>query len=182
MSGCGNNVKEEVTTYDYNLTEIDYGFSCKISSIYGEKDIIVYERNILEFLCDSVGRCTLEGVYIPIDSIGIHIKRVVLGLPGALDNPHMKTVKLNYCGEVSFPDKLVISLLFSPSVKYEKSSEVRKQIIESYKELRNEFILNKFGKTMHDIYESDKDRFIHINNELDYIYPVRLNEVINELQ
>jgi len=178
---CKKEINELLET-DFKVIEFYYGFDNYAKNIrdYDLDPLIIKERNFLEINVDKNGACKIEGKNIEPELIITELKKYLIPNP---ENERMpKTIEKEFtnAGKVIVNENLLISVLFDKDLSYKKYSEIRNKIYIARNEIRNEFVINKYGKNLTELMTSDKEIENEQFHELNSIFPFNYTEIMEE--
>ena len=85
-----------------------------------------------------------------------------------------------YAGKVITNKNLFISALYHENLNYNKYNKIRNKIFIAYNEVRNEFTLKKYGKSLSELRNEDKEIEMQKYYELTSIFQFRYTEIMEE--
>ncbi len=166
---------------DYKVIELEYGFDNYLKNIQdSSEEIVIKERNIIIIKVREDGNINIEKKAVSDSLITIELKKYIVPNP---DNDEMpKTVEkmFKYSGKVNVNESIIVLGIFHKKLNYEKYREIRNKIYIAYNEVRNEFSLRKFDKTLLELIQSKEEKDIIIWREIRQIFPIRYMETIAE--
>ncbi|WP_159948018.1 hypothetical protein [Polaribacter septentrionalilitoris] len=181
---CKEEIKEmnELLESDFKIIEYYYGYDNYEKNIRNaESDpIIIKERNFLEINVDINGNCEIEGKKIEPDLIIPELKKYLIPNPENKSMPKTIEKEFTYAGKVIVNENLLISALFDKNLSYKKYSEIRNKIYIARNEIRNEFAIKNYGKSLAELMTSEKKDEIEQFYELNQIFPFNYSEIMEE--
>jgi hypothetical protein len=162
---------------DYYVVQLSYDFDNYIKNERSKEDpIMINIRNVFVINCDSIGVCRIKGVEIPIDRIKSEIKKILINKTDSKAFPSLSRDMFEYSGLVIYPPDFTILVKYHPNVTYKQFSRIRNEIFKAYNDIRNEFALSRFNKTMAQLRKSETDEDRGRFKEVKIIYPIRYSE------
>ncbi|MEJ8762174.1 biopolymer transporter ExbD [Phocaeicola sp. HCN-40430] len=132
-------------------------------------DIIVKERNVLQVKLNKDDQLMVAGEWADIKQLRDKAKEFIANPNDDANLPekHMKNLPL--FGSVMITEKHVISVQNDVGTSYEAYLQVQNELVAAYNELRNELAQSKFGKSLADCSEAEKDAITQY-------YPQKISE------
>tara|TARA_B110001450_G_C17418051_1_gene398646 strand:- start:55 stop:648 length:594 start_codon:yes stop_codon:yes gene_type:complete len=172
---------EAVLETDYIIVEVDYGLDNYTKNIRKKSEpIIIKERNIVIINVDKNGQIKIEGNVVEDSLIVTELKKYIISNPENKQMPFTTEKEFEYSGNVVMNKNLLISAKFNQELDYKKYSEIRNKIYSSFNEVRNEFSIKTFNKTLVELIHSSEQIDNLKWNELKQIFPIRYSEIIGE--
>ena len=165
---------------DYKVIEVDYGFDNYMKNIRDKSEpYIIKKRNLVLIDVDKNGETLIEDNFIPDSLIISEFKKYIV--PNPTDEKMPMTVEKNfqYSGKVNMHKNITILARFDKELNYEKYREIRNKIYLAYNEVRNEFSLSKFDKSLTELLNSDEEEDVLKWREIRQIFPIRLTESVD---
>ena len=178
---CKKEINEILET-DFKIIQFYYGYDNYEKNIR-EKEIeplIIQERNFLEINVNINGDCEIEGKKIEPELIVSELKKYFIPNAENMEMPVTIEKEFTYAGKVITQKNLLISALFDENLSYKKYSEIRNKIYKAHNEVRNEFSIKKYGKTLFELISSEDKTEIKKYYELTDIFPLRYTEIMEE--
>ena len=172
---------EKILKTDFKAVEIDYNFDNYINNTKNKSEpFIIKARNIIEINVNKNGEVEIEGKIINDTLIIKTLKEYLSPNPENNEMPITIEKEFTYSGKVIMNKNVIISAFFDKNLTYEKYSKIRNKIYISYNEIKNEFAIERFGKSLHQLMklneENDNLKWIEINK----IIPINYTEVIEK--
>lgn len=169
--------QEKIKDADHYLVQLSYDFDNYIKNErLNENPMVINIQNILIIDCDSVGVCHIKGVEIPIDSIRGKIVMLLSNKTDSIAFPKLRCEMFEFSGLVTYPSNFTILVNYHPDVKYKQFHKIRNEVFKAYNEVRNEFALSRFNKTMAQLRNSQTDEDRGRFREVKLIYPICYTE------
>lgn len=134
-----------------------------------KSDIIVKERNVLQVKLNKDDQLMVAGEWADIKQLRDKAKEFIANPNDDPNLPekHMKNLPL--FGNVMITEKHVISVQNDVGTSYDAYLQVQNELVAAYNELRNELAQSKFGKTLAECSEEEKDAITQY-------YPQKISE------
>jgi hypothetical protein len=139
---------------------------------------IIKERNIVIIEVDQNGIISIEDKIVADSLISYELIKYITPRPNNDKMPMTIEREFDYSGKVTMTKSLLVAARYHESIDYKKYSHVRNSIYASYNTVRNDFCLEKFGKTIQEISESNEEVDNEIWREVRQIFPIRYHEIL----
>lgn len=162
---------------DYKVIEVDYGFDNYMNNVRDKSEpYIIKERNLVIIEVNKNGETTIEDNSIPDSLIISEFKKHIK--PNPTDEKMPMTVEHNfeYSGKVIMHKNITILTKYDEDLSYEKYREIRDKLYFAYNDVRNEFALSKFNKSLMQLVNSDEKEDVLKWREIRQIFPIRITE------
>jgi biopolymer transport protein ExbD len=148
----------------------------------------IKQRNIFEILVNANDQLLVEGEYIQISALRAKAKEFIKSNPsfpsvvseGNENYPNMPEFKMQEIPGLGnmYVSKQIISLQNDNGTSYEMYIKVQNELVAAYNELRNEFALQKFGKSYTELsQQAGSSELIKEKAEaVKDVYPQRISE------
>jgi len=93
--------------------------------------------------------------------------------------PITVTKDFHYSGKVFLQKNIIIVAKYSKDLNYEKYREIRDKFYIAYNEVRNEFSLSKFDRSLIELLKSEEQEDNMKWEEIIEIFPIRYTETAN---
>tara|TARA_R110001592_G_scaffold317668_1_gene594591 strand:+ start:1863 stop:2447 length:585 start_codon:yes stop_codon:yes gene_type:complete len=177
---CKENV-EKALKPDFKVVELNYNFDNYVNNIRDKSEpFIIKERNIIEINVNQNGEVKIEGEIVNDTLIVEKLKEY---LSPDSENEEMPTTiekKFTYSGKVLMNKYVIISALYHKELNYINYRKIRNKIYTAYNETKNEFTIERFGKSLYELMKSNEKIDNLKWNELTEIIPVNYTEFIEE--
>jgi hypothetical protein len=180
---CKKEIEEinELLKSDFKVIEFYYGYDNYMTNVRDNKKsetIIIRERNFLEINVNKNGDFELEGKIVQPHLIVSELKKYLLPSPQKKGMPETIEQEFTYAGKVITNKNLFISALFDKDLNYKKYNKIRNKIFSAYNEVRNEFTIKRYGKTLSELRNQDKEKEMQKYYELTSIFQFRYVEIM----
>ena len=167
---------------EYKVIEFYYGFDNYMTNVRGNKvePFIIKERNYLEIIINEKGEFELEKKMIESNLIVSELKKYLIPNPENKEMPETIEQEFTYAGKVITNKSLFISALYDKNLNYKKYNKIRNKIFIAYNEVRNEFAVRKYEKTLSELRNSDEKTDLLKYYELTDIFQFRYTERMEE--
>ena len=175
---CEEEMKELLET-DFKVIEFYYGYDNYMTNVRDNKKsepMIIRERNFLEINVYKNGDFELEGKIVQPNLIVSELKKYLIPSPDNKEMPETIEQEFTYAGKVITNKNLFISALFDNNLNYKKYNKIRNKIFIAYNEVRNEFAIKKYGKTLSELRNQDNETEMQKYYELTSIFQFRYTE------
>ncbi|MBL4643149.1 MAG: hypothetical protein JKY44_06105 [Flavobacteriaceae bacterium] len=175
---CEEEMKELLET-DFKVIEFYYGYDNYMTNVRDNKKsepMIIRERNFLEINVYKNGDFELEGKIVQPNLIVSELKKYLIPSPDNKEMPETIEQEFTYAGKVITNKNLFISALFDNNLNYKKYNTIRNKIFIAYNEVRNEFAIKKYGKTLSELRNQDNETEMQKYYELTSIFQFRYTE------
>lgn len=148
----------------------------------------VKQRNIFEILVNANDQLLVEGEYIQVTELRAKAKEFIRsnpGYPSGVDEsnssypnmPEFKMTEIPVLGNM-YVSKQIISLQNDNGTSYEMYIKVQNELVGAYNELRNEFAMQKFGKTYEELVKKSgsSDATKEKMRAVKKVFPQRISE------
>ena len=148
----------------------------------------IKQRNIFEILVNANDQLLVEGEYIQVTALRAKAKEFIKSspsFPNVTDasnaaNPNMpefKQEEIPVLGNM-LVSKQIVSLQNDNGTSYEMYIKVQNELVAAYNELRNEFALQKFGKSYDELSQQSgsSDAIKEKMTAVKKIFPQRISE------
>ena len=132
-------------------------------------DIIVKERNVLQVKLNKDNQLMVAGEWADIKQLREKAKEFIANPNDDPNLPEKHLKNLPLFGGVMITEKHVISVQNDVGTSYEAYLQVQNELVAAYNELRNELAQSKFGKTLAECSETEKDAITQY-------YPQKISE------
>ena len=139
--------------------DVDTGLTRKLPPMpeepQEEQDIKVKQRNIFQVLVNANNDLLVEGDIMDVSDLREAAKEFIIGDPTFQDEemPEGKEETIPLLGTVMV-SKQIVSLQNDRGTDYGMYISVQNELVAAYNEVRNEFALRKFGKTLDELEKS----------------------------
>ena len=167
---------------EYKVIEFYYGFDNYMTNVRGNKvePFIIKERNYLEIIINEKGEFELEKKMIESNLIVSELKKYLIPNPENKEMPETIEQEFTYAGKVITNKSLFISALYDKNLNYKKYNKIRNKIFIAYNQVRNEFAVRKYEKTLSELRNSDEKTDLLKYYELTDIFQFRYTERMEE--
>jgi hypothetical protein len=182
FTSCKEEVKEVLET-DFKVIEFYYGYDNYMTNVRDNKKskpLVIRERNILEINVNKNGDFELEGDIVQPNLIISELKKYLIPNPQNKEMPETIEQEFTYAGKVITNKSLFISALFDKNLNYKKYNKIRNKIFNAYNEVRNEYAIKRYGKTLSELRNQDKEIEMQKYYELTSIFQFRYVEIMEE--
>ncbi|WP_248722597.1 hypothetical protein [Seonamhaeicola sp. ML3] len=165
---------------DYKVIDLEYGFDDYMRNIRDKSDqLIIKQRNIVLIDVDKNGETTIENNIVPDSLILSEFKKYII--PNTADEKMPMTTEksFQYSGKVLTQKYITILAKYNRELSYEKYQNIRNKFYLAYYEVRNEFSLLKFNKSLTELLKSDEPEDLMKWREITQIFPIRYMESLN---
>ena len=148
----------------------------------------IKKRNIFEILVNANDQLLVEGEYMQVTELRAKAKEFIksnpsypnvvdAGNPEYPNLPEFKTEEVPVFGNI-LVSKQIISLQNDNGTSYEMYIKVQNELVAAYNEVRNEFAMQKFGKTYNElVQQSESSEAIEDKMKaVKKIFPQRISE------
>lgn len=148
----------------------------------------IKQRNIFEILVNANDQLLVEGEYMQVTELREKAKAFIKSSPNFPDvvdktnaaNPDMpefKEEEIPVLGNM-LVSKQIISLQNDNGTSYEMYIKVQNELVAAYNEVRNEFAMNKFGKTYDELVQlsGSSDAIKDKMKAVKKVFPQRISE------
>ncbi|GGZ94549.1 hypothetical protein [Algibacter mikhailovii] len=163
---------------DYKVIDLEYGFDNYMRNINSEQ-LIIKQRNIVLINVDKKGETTIEDNIIPDSLIISEFKKYIIPNPMDDKMPMTTEKSFEYSGKVDTHKNIIVLAKYDKELNYEKYKKIRNKFYLAYNEIRNEFSVSKFDKSLTELLKSDKPEDIIKWQEIRQIFPIRYMESLN---
>ena len=182
---CKKEIEEinELLETDFKVIEFYYGYDNLMTNVGDNeksKPLIIRERNFLEINVNQNGDFELEGEIVEPNLIVSELKKYLTPNPENKEMPETIEQEFPYAGKVITNKNLFISALYHENLNYKKYNKIRNKIFIAYNEVRNEFTLKKYGKSLSELRNEDKEIEMQKYYELTSIFQFRYTEIMEE--
>mgnify|MGYP001145112856 FL=1 len=163
--------------------DVDTGLTRKLPPMpeepQEEQDIKVKQRNIFQVLVNANNDLLVEGDIMDVSDLREAAKEFIIGDPNFLDEemPEGKMETIPLLGEVMV-SKQIVSLQNDRGTDYGMYIAVQNELVAAYNEVRNEYALRQFGKTLDQLEkaaEVSERAELQVDAVKDF-YPQRISE------
>ncbi|WP_339662069.1 hypothetical protein [Croceibacter atlanticus] len=180
LTSCKKNISTIVEA-DYKVVEVDYGFNNYMRNIRDQSNMLtIKERNIVIINVDKNGLTKIENNFIEDSLIVAELKRYITPNPENEKMPITIKKEFKYSGNVLVNKNTIFLAQYSKALDYKTYSTIRNKIYLAFNEVRNEFSIERFDKTLLELITSNKEDDMLKRYELKQIFPMHYNEVIIE--
>ncbi len=137
----------------------------------------VKKRNIFEVLVNANNQILAKGDYIQVTELRAKVKDFIKSDPNNPTLPEFKEEEIEGLG--LFPvSKQIISLQNDNGTSYDMYIKVQNELVGAYNELRNEFALQKYGKSYQELIQqaASSDKIAIQLEAVKKVYPQRISE------
>ena len=143
------------------------------------KNLIYKERNVFEVLVNANNDLLVEGEPMQLSELREEAKKFIIGDPNFQNEamPEGKPTQIPLLGK-KMVSKQIISLQNDRATTYEMYIKVQNELIAAYNEIRNEYALKTFGRSLEDLKKaskSSKKAKLQLS-AIKKIYPQRISE------
>ncbi len=148
----------------------------------------IKQRNIFEILVNANDQLLVEGDYIQVTELREKAKAFIKSSPSFPnvadktnaanpDMPEFKEEEIPVLGNM-LVSKQIISLQNDNGTSYEMYIKVQNELVAAYNEVRNEFALNKFGKSYNELVQlaGSSDAIKEKQKAVKKVFPQRISE------
>jgi biopolymer transport protein ExbD len=130
------------------------------------------ERNVLQVYVNKENKILADNQEVDITELRQLAKDFILNTQNRSDWPEIEMKQLPLMG--NYPvSKQVISLQTDKSTTYDQYIQVQNELTAAYNELRNQLALNRFGKSMQFLEDTQQKQKL---NALKQAIPMRISE------
>jgi biopolymer transport protein ExbD len=137
----------------------------------------VNKRNVFEVLVNANNQILAKGEYIQVTELRAKVRDFIKSDPNNPTLPEFKDEEIEGLG--IFPvSKQIISLQNDNGTSYDMYIKVQNELVGAYNELRNEFSLQKFGKTYQELTQQAgaSEKAEQQLEAVKKVYPQRISE------
>ena len=164
---------------DYKVVELDYGIDNYSKNIRDKsEEIIIKQRNIVIIKVDIEGNTEIKKVQVSDKFIIDELKRYIIPHPENDKMPTTTKMEFKYSGKVDVNKNIIVLGIFDKKLNYEKYREIRNKVYIAFNEVRNDFSIRKFGKTLPDLIHSTSEEDMAQWQEVKQIFPIRYMETV----
>ena len=165
---------------DYKVIDLEYGFDNYMRNVRDKSEqFIIKQRNIVLIVVNKNGETTIEDNIIPDSLIVSEFKKYIIPNPADEKMPMTTEENFQYSGKVNTHKNITILAKYDKELNYEKYQKIRNKFYLAYNEVRNEFSLTKFDKSLMELLKSDEPEDIIKWREIRQIFPIRYMESLN---
>ena len=106
-------------------------------------------------------------------------KKYIIPNPTNEKMPMTTEKDFQYSGKVNTHKNITILARYDKELNYEKYREIRNKFYLAYNDIRNEFSLSKFDKSLTELLNSDEQEDIVKWREIRQIFPIRYTEKVD---
>ena len=106
-------------------------------------------------------------------------KKYIIPNPADKKMPMTTEKSFQYSGKVNTHKNITILAKYDKELDYEKYQKIRNKFYLAYNEVRNEFSLSKFDKSLPELLNSSQEADILKWQEIRQIFPIRYMESLN---
>lgn len=141
------------------------------------EDVDVKQRNIFEVLVNANDQLLVEGEFIQVTELRAKAKEFIVGDKNNPEMPEFKVEEIPVLGQYEV-SKQIVSLQNDNGTSYEMYIKVQNELIGAYKEVRNEFAQQKFGKSYDELVaQSEASESADMQKKaVKAVYPQRISE------
>lgn len=177
---CSDQKRKEKQA-DYKLVELNYSFQNYMDNIRDTAESFnIRERDILIIDTDVNGISEIDKKLVSESMLVIELKKFIVGNPEDDKMPSTIKKKFSYSGEVDTNKRFVILAKYPQDISYQNYRKVRDKIFIAYSEVRNDFAVSKFGKTVTQLMNSSDEVERSKWNEILQIYPMMYTELLDK--
>ena len=133
------------------------------------EEVDVKQRNVMNILVNSADLLLVEGKPGNINTLKDDVKDFMSLHPNDDNYPELTTRQIDILGEVTV-SKGVVSLKNDRGTSYEMYIKVQDQLAQAFKELRNEYAVQNFGRSYDKIVDEA------IKDAINKAIPLRISE------
>ncbi len=171
---------ESILEADYKVIEVDYGFDNYMKNIRDKSErYVIKERNLVLIDVEKNGETLIEDKFVPDSLIVAEFKKYITPNPADEKMPMTVENTFQYSGKVTMHRSITILAKFDKELSYEKYQEIRNKFYFAYNEVRNEFSLSKFDKSLTELINSDIEEDKLKWREIRQIFPIRITEWVD---
>lgn len=137
----------------------------------------IRQRNVFQVLVNANNDLLVEGEPMSVLDLREEAKKFIIGDPNDETMPEFKETDVPVLGRVMV-SKQIVSLQNDRGTSYEMYIKVQNELVGAYNEVREEFAMERFGKTMRQLEDGAKTSE-KIKNQLKAVkkfYPQRISE------
>ena len=150
---------EKVLKPDFKVVEINYNFDNYINNIRNKSEpFIIKERNIIEINVNQNGEVKIEGKIVNDTLIIKKLKEYLSPNPENKEMPTTIEKEFTYSGKVIMNKYIIISASYHKELNYKNYGKIRNKIYKAYNEIKNEFAIEKFGKSLNELMKSNENQ------------------------
>ena len=165
---------------DYKVIDLEYGFDNYMRNIRDKSEqLIIKQRNIVLIYVDKNGETTIEDNFISDSLIISEFKKYIIPNPTDEKMPMTTEKSFQYSGKVNTHKNITILAKYDKELNYEKYQKIRNKFYLAYNEVRNEFSLSKFDKSLTELLKSEEPEDMIKWQEIRQIFPIRYMESLN---
>ena len=139
----------------------------------------IKERNVFQVLVNANNDLLVEGEPMLVSNLREETKRFIIGDPTWQDNsmPEGKITDVPVFGKMKV-SKQIVSLQNDRGTSYEMYIKVQNELVGAYNDIREEYAMEKFGKTMKQLEDGAEDSKLMKNQlkAVKKVYPQRISE------
>ncbi len=163
--------------------DVDTGLTRRLPPMPEEEiepdDVKVKQRNIFQVLVNMNNDLLVEGEPMLVTELREKAKEFIIGDPNFQDEdfPEGKMTEIPGLGNVKV-SKQIVSLQNDRGTAYEMYIKVQNELVGAYNEVREEFAMQRFGKTMKQL-EDEAEKSEKAKQQLKAVkkfYPQRISE------
>jgi hypothetical protein len=171
---------ESMLEADSKVVELEFGFDNYMQNIRDKSGFyVIKERNLVEIEIDKNGRTIIEDNFIEDSLIIAEFKKYLIPNPSDKKMPMTFKANFKYSGEVNMHKNVTIIGKYDKELNYEKYREIRNKFYLAYNEVRNEFSILKFNKSLTELLNSDDDEDLLKWREIRRIFPISYMEAMD---
>ena len=137
----------------------------------------VKERNIFQVLVNANDDLLVEGEPMLVSNLREETKKFIVGDPSDENMPEFKMTDVPVLGVIPV-SKQIVSLQNDRGTSYEMYIKVQNELVGAYNEVREEYAMQKFGKTIKQLEDgSEGSKLMKAQlSAVKKVYPQRISE------
>lgn len=162
--------------------DVDTGLTRRLppppEDIPQDSDIQIKQRNVFQVLVNANNDLLVEGEVMKVTNLRDEAKRFIVGDASDETMPEFKVTEVPIFGSIPV-SKQIVSLQNDRGTSYEMYIKVQNELVGAYNEVREEFAMRKFGKTIKQLEDGAAAGSTKMDEQLDAvkkIYPQRISE------
>jgi len=162
---------------DYKVIELVNGYNDYINND-NQKPFIIKERNLIKIEINEKGECIIENKYIEDSLIVSELKKYLVPNPKNNQMPITIEKEFKYSGKVIVTKNLLVAAIYDERLNYKTYREIRDKFYSALYEVRNEFSIKRFNKTLKELQNSDVEIDISKWEEIRRVFPFHYSEIV----
>lgn len=133
------------------------------------EDTDINKRNLFVVKINSMNQLLVQGQEMNIKQLREKAKEFIQNKNDDPNLPKLYTEEIEGLGEVTYTREHVISVQNDVDTQYQAYLDVQNELVAAYNELRDEFSLQKFGKSFNEL-DEDQQKLVQ------KVYPQKISE------